>query len=100
MHQCADADGGVHRAGLDRHVHLTASREALYVVDLDVCATSPFVHYEDVPHRYTEAWACAVADVLEQMRDANADAELMRAVRWRTALHDTMLWLPPRIRRR
>ncbi len=53
-----------------------------------------------VPHRFTEAWACAMVDVLELVRDAHEEAELRRALKWLLALHDILLRLPPRGGRR
>eukprot|EP00973_Karenia_brevis_P033107 4568626-Karenia_brevis.AAC.1 len=74
--------------------------DAVDAVDLQDCATSPFGHYDDVPPSLSEAWACAMADVLCHFRDASTDAELRRASKWLLAIHDILLRLPSRGGRR
>ena len=61
---------------------------------------SQFAHYDDVPQRFTEAWACAIMHVLELVRDAQEEVDLRRALKWLLALHDILLRLRPRGGRR
>ena len=74
---------------------IPAGWDALDHVGLDACMDSPFTHFDDIPDRFAEAWACAVADVLAMVRDAQGGADLARALKWFTAMHDIMLRLPP-----
>ena len=58
----------------------TSGWDCIDGVALDACVVSPFAHYDDVPHRFTEAWAYAIADTLELVRDASNDVDLMHAL--------------------
>ena len=69
-------------------------KDAIDAISLDTCCMRQFAHYDDVPDRFTEAWACAVADVFAAVRDASGDVQLLRALKWVAALHDILLRLP------
>ena len=64
------------------------------------CLVSPFAHLDDVPTEHAEGWALAMVDILDYLDRAGNDAELTRALKWLTVLHDVLLRLPPRGGRR
>ena len=78
----------------------TTSWDVIDDTDLEHCIASPFGHYDDVPSRFSKAWASAIADVLATIRDADSDAQLDRGLKWLLLLHDILLRMPPRGGRR
>ena len=60
---------------------------------------SQLAHHDDVPDRFSEGSAGAMADGLHLVADSDSQACTVRALNWSVALHDSMLRLPPQFGR-
>ena len=47
------------------------------------------------PGNWVASWACAMADVLQQVAEAESDVSMVRALKLLVALHSILLQVPP-----